>query len=689
MAATESSLRDYGIAAPHGPNMAGDHVATRDFHEMNPNEKGVFDFLLKPDDSFDSSGKYWADMGIMERIRFVSSVDKAEAKKETNEFWSMFKTSASRFSGILAPIGWIMGAFTLWSYYFKNCIIPGMGLLLEGYVLFSIGNVRPLLEDTFGTCWKTYEICDKTWTQAIDYLEICGIIVGQILVGIIGDWLGRRWGLIQDAVIMFVGLVMLTAAWGLTQNGWIICYVWALFFYGIGVGGEYPMTATSGMENAVGSGKVSTKEDRLHRGRKVTSAFLMQGWGQFINVVILMVLLRITHGYSGPPYAKSDAQWTYRVSFFIPAVGTLWLVFYRAYKMKSAGKQLAMQKKKQHITGYDTESLKLTFTYFGPRLIATAGAWFANDVFFYGNKLFQSQFIKVITTSKDVMVTWEYNLINVAVSLVGYYAASFLIDNKLYGRKWMMIVGFMLDFILFVIPAFNYEYYTSPEHIHEFQAMYFLSSFFNQFGPNSVTFLVAAEVFPTPIRATAHGFSAAMGKLGALLAAVLYNYIDTQTKFYVVPWFGLAGALMTWLFLPDTTGLDLKEQERRWTFIRAGREQDYHGIAIHPKHLSVWERIRGVGKNYDADADYKQRVEEMRGDWEEWQQRKFEEEAKGNGYDLGDDEFGEDISSYFTRTARSTPMPTPQISTLEKQQKATSPRIQANSSESENEKLEI
>jgi len=58
--------------------------------------------------------------------------------------------------------------------------------------------------------------------------------------------------------------------------------------------------------------------------------------------------------------------------------------------------------------------------------------------------------------------------------------------------------------------------------------MYFLSSFFNQFGPNSVTFLVAAEVYPTPIRATAHGFSAAVGKLGALTAAILYNYITTQ-----------------------------------------------------------------------------------------------------------------------------------------------------------------
>lgn len=248
----------------------------------------------------------------------------------------------------------------------------------------------------------------------------------------------------------------------------------------------------------------------------------------------------------------------------------------------------------------------------------------------------------------------------------------------------MMIVGFMLDFILFVVPAFNYEYYTSKEHIHEFQTMYFLSSFFNQFGPNSVTFLVAAEVFPTPIRATAHGFSAAMGKLGALLAAVLYNYIDTQTKFYVVPWFGLAGAILTWLFLPDTTGLDLKEQERRWTYIRAGREHEYHGIAIHPKHLSVWERLRGVGKHYDAELDYQQKVEELRGDWEAWQQRKAVEEAKGD-YNSDDDEFSEEISSYFTRT---TPMATPQIPTLEKSRTATQQQG-ANGYGGDDEKLEI
>lgn len=63
-----------------------------------------------------------------------------------------------------------------------------------------------------------------------------------------------------------------------------------------------------------------------------------------------------------------------------------------------------------------------------------------------------------------------------------------------------------------------------------------MSSFFNQFGPNSVTFLVSAEVFPTTVRGSAHGFSAACGKLGALAPAIIYNYVDAQTRFYIVPW---------------------------------------------------------------------------------------------------------------------------------------------------------
>ena len=163
--------------------------------------------------------------------------------------------------------------------------------------------------------------------------------------------------------------------------------------------------------------------------------------------------------------------------------------------------------------------------------------------------------------------------------------------------------------------------------------------------------VVAAEVYPTPVRATAHGFSAACGKLGALTAAIIGNYVSSlPARFLVVPWFGLLGALVTFLFLPDTTGLDLKEQERRWAYIRSGRESEYHGVAIHPKHLSFWERIRGVGKHYNAEEDYKQRVEEMRADWEAAMEARAAEKEADHLDAFDDDNYSSEVSTFFERT---------------------------------------
>ncbi|KAL2119047.1 hypothetical protein VTJ04DRAFT_6007 [Mycothermus thermophilus] len=626
------------IPVPHGPETGDEHVH---YPRGSPeHERAVLGYLTHPDDCYTEDGTYWADLPFAKRIAFVNRVQNEEAKRELKEIGTMMKADP------LSPLSW----------YFRNAVLPGAGLGLEGYVLFSIGNLEPLFRSTWPQCWgKNPTVCSPDWIASVTYLEVVGIMIGQMAVGVIGDWVGRRWGLIQDAAIMFVGLLMITASWGLTLEGWVICYAWSLFFYGFGVGGEYPITATSSMENAVGAGKISTRDDRLHRGRKVTMAFLMQGWGQLVNQALLILLLLVFHhGDGNPPYGTTTVQWIWRVSFAIPAVGTLWLVYYRAYKMPHASRQLTEAKKKSNVTGYDIDSLRLTCTHFGGRLLATAGTWFCNDVFFYGNKLFQAQFIAVISNNPDSVLTgWIWNLYNVIISLAGYYLASILIDHKLYGRKMMQQVGFLMCFIMFIIPAFNYEYYTSPAGIKAFQAMYFLSSFFNQFGPNSVTFLIAGEVFPTPIRASAHGFSACIGKAGALLASVLYNYIDTQTKFYVVPWFGLAGMLLTWLFLPDTTGLDLKEQERRWTYIRNGRGDEYHGIAIHPTHLSLWERLRGVGKNYDPAADYQQKVDDMRDEWTGKERLRREREAGGEPAgldDLDSEEWNDEVHEYFRRT---------------------------------------
>ena len=93
---------------------------------------------------------------------------------------------------------------------------------------------------------------------------------------------------------------MLVAAWGVDLNGWIICYAWSLFVYGVGVGGEYPITGTRALEQS-GTGFEAQKEDKLHRGRNLCLAFLMQGWGQLFNQGILIILLLIFNGGANPP----------------------------------------------------------------------------------------------------------------------------------------------------------------------------------------------------------------------------------------------------------------------------------------------------------------------------------------------------------------------------------------------------
>jgi PHS family inorganic phosphate transporter-like MFS transporter len=45
------------------------------------------------------------------------------------------------------------------------------------------------------------------------------------------------------------------------------------------------------------------------------------------------------------------------------------------------------------------------------------------------------------------------------------------------------------------------------------------------FGPNTTTFLIPSEIYPTSIRARAHGISAAIGKLGAFVGVFLVPFL--------------------------------------------------------------------------------------------------------------------------------------------------------------------
>lgn len=92
-----------------------------------------------------------------------------------------------------------------------------------------------------------------------------------------------------------------------------------------------------------------------------------------------------------------------------------------------------------------------------------------------------------------------------------------------------------------------------------------LSQFLLTVGPNCTTFLIPAEVFPTRVRGTAHGISAAAGKCGAILTSFAFGTVeDAITLEGVLGLFSgvmLLTALVT-LLIPEAKGITLEGIEK-------------------------------------------------------------------------------------------------------------------------------
>lgn len=155
-----------------------------------------------------------------------------------------------------------------------------------------------------------------------------------------------------------------------------------------------------------------------------------------------------------------------------------------------------------------------------------------------------------------------------AGSIPGYWAAVFTVDTM--GRKPLQIIGFLLLMVLFCVMGFRFHDLSETALL----VLYVVGQFIFNAGPNTTTFIVAGECFPTRYRSTAHGISAAMGKLGAVVAQAISipllqkgklegcegrecsTNLDRLLKLFAL--FMLLGALFS-LLIPEPKGLTLEE----------------------------------------------------------------------------------------------------------------------------------
>jgi PHS family inorganic phosphate transporter-like MFS transporter len=235
-------------------------------------------------------------------------------------------------------------------------------------------------------------------------------------------------------------------------------------------------------------------------------------------------------------------------------------------------------------------------------LLGTTLSWFFLDLAFYGLALNNTVVLEAIgyttslsgstsTTSgsgsepgPDLYTTLYKNSVGTSIlacagSLPGYWTAVLTIDTL--GRKPLQLLGFLLLTLLFGVLGFAYADLSSGAML----ALYVLAQFAFNWGPNTTTFVVPGECYPTRYRSTDHGLSAAAGKVGAIVAQVIS--IPLLTKDAPVgrsggggggggplsgsacsPWltrlmqmfalFMLCGTL-TSLLIPETKGVTLEE----------------------------------------------------------------------------------------------------------------------------------
>ncbi|CAB9522849.1 Probable inorganic phosphate transporter 1-8 [Seminavis robusta] len=225
---------------------------------------------------------------------------------------------------------------------------------------------------------------------------------------------------------------------------------------------------------------------------------------------------------------------------------------------------------------------------YGLRLMGASLSWLAWDVCFYGNKLFQSTFLLTLTGESTTLIEFSMAAsLNAAVALLGYFGAALLVDKV--GRRDLQQYGFLVTGSLFVSCGFLYNDLSSATLV----TLYLASSFFGQLGPNATTFMLAAELFPTEMRTMAHGICACAGKAGALIAAVVFNYLDNDLDLFMLSGYAsFVACFITFCTIPETLGLDLYEVDKKWRMTLEGRKVEYRGDANHPRYLSYLERSK-------------------------------------------------------------------------------------------------
>jgi MFS transporter, PHS family, inorganic phosphate transporter len=410
----------------------------------------------------------------------------------------------------------------------RALLVSGVGFFTDAYDLFVIGIVSTLLKSQ----WHL----DTSQLALLNAVMLGAAFLGALFFGRLADHIGRTRVYWMSAALMVV------AAVGSALSPSLAVLVAFRFLLGFGVGGDYPVSAVLMSEYA----------SHRDRGRMVALVFSAQAVGLVIGPLLALALLG---GGAGPAV-------TWRVLLgigAIPAAAAVWLRRKMPepprYQARAAGN---MRRRSSHAPQAGGLRAFAASRRHVVLLIGTAGCWFLLDYAYYGNTISTPQIISLITPHASQTTTIAIQLaIFVVAAVPGYILAIVRMDRI--GHRRLQLIGFIAMGACFAVIGLIPGMTTA---VAPFLLAYGISYFFTEFGPNVTTFVLPGELFPTRVRATGHGISAGVGKLGAFIGVFLFPVLQASLglrgTLLLTAGISVLGALLT-LVLPEPAGRSLEE----------------------------------------------------------------------------------------------------------------------------------
>ncbi|KAK4054451.1 hypothetical protein OIV83_000945 [Microbotryomycetes sp. JL201] len=488
-------------------------------------------------------------------------------------------------------------------FHVKACLVAGVGFYTDAYdasadipEIFAINLASVMIGYVYRPQpAKGLPALTANQDLGLKIATPVGTFIGQLLFGWLADVYGRKkmYGIeLMIIIIATIGQAVSGAAPAITLIGVLV--FWRALM-GVGIGGDYPLSATITSEFAA---------TRI-RGRMMTAVFAFQGWGQLSAALVsLVVVAAYKSSILGDVGNENALDHCWRLLIGLGAVPGAVALYFRLTLPETPRFTMDIERNvKQAATDVDAflstggyvhdeaqivvkaDAPKATrrdfFNHFskwenGKVLLGCAWSWFALDIAFYGLGLNSSIILGAIGygsvndgTAQFIKYKTIYNLsvgniiLSVAGLIPGYWVAFLLIDKV--GRKPLQLIGFVVLTITLSCMGFGYHK-LKDNAVGAFVFLYCLTNFMQNFGPNTTTFIVPGESFPTRYRATAHGICAASGKLGAIVAQLIaFKLKDRGGKnafvnhiLEIFALFMLTGIFST-LLIPETKGRSLEE----------------------------------------------------------------------------------------------------------------------------------